>query len=799
MRNLVANRWGRDLLWDLMLPAMTFLFGLQLLRVLLVGVAGAAMTPTTLVLYGLMPTLVASLVLLVNRALGSKGTLAVTAGGLALARIADQGTFIPSVDLSIAIIGTTLFALFLPVYAFRLLGRGATAGGLFGLGVLLGFAGDTAIRGSLGLFDLSWRREGWVLATVLLLAGAQLAAVWQVVRREPPVPLVSVGSRTLATLTLPVGLVLVLEFLVFQNMGRQSVFTSWPQTALLAWIVLANAIGITIGTIVIAWRSAALLLVAVVGGLAIAALLAEQLAGLVNVFILVGQAGAGLTMALCGIALGSGVRLPKISWFMTLAGLGLLLAGIIPLYLRYAYGWNLQSPRPESAAIMAGGALIFALVAASVLAQHRSTGKPVWAPALIAFALLLLPGITWLTGDEPPARRAPTGMPVPAMASFDQVVTGLMERWQVPGGALAVVKDGRLVFARGYGLADVERNEPVQPDSLFRLASVSKPITSVTILKLVDEGRLDLDAEAFSLIGQFQPPTGNGEDPRIGDITVLQLLQHSGGWDRTRSFDPMFIPARAAREVGRQGPASCATVIRFMRGQRLSFDPGTRFAYSNFGYCALGRVVEQITGLPYQEYVKTQVLEPMGIKHMRIGSSLLEGRAEGEVRYYASLGAPSAWPVFPDAGQWVPRPYGSFYLEAMDSHGGWIGSPIDLMRFVTAVDGSRSTDFGRPKAVELAVSRPDPPLWMNSHSYYGMGWYVLPIGKEAMWWHSGSLGGTVSLLVRTHDGLAWAALFNSRPRGSERFLGELINGISQAADQVTEWPSHDLFEQAAFN
>ncbi len=134
-------------------------------------------------------------------------------------------------------------------------------------------------------------------------------------------------------------------------------------------------------------------------------------------------------------------------------------------------------------------------------------------------------------------------------------------------------------------------------------------------------------------------------------------------------------------------------------------------------------------------------------------------------------------------------------MEAMDSHGGWIGSAIDLMRFVTAVDGSRTTDFGEPEAVALAVSRPAPPLWVGTPTYYGMGWNVRPTGRDAIWWHSGSLEGTVTILVRTREGLAWAALFNSRPTGSGKFLGTLVAALSEAANQVDDWPTHDLFER----
>jgi hypothetical protein len=133
-----------------------------------------------------------------------------------------------------------------------------------------------------------------------------------------------------------------------------------------------------------------------------------------------------------------------------------------------------------------------------------------------------------------------TGLAVPQMTSFDAMVIDLMKRWSLVGASLAVAKDGRLVFARGHGFSDLERQVPVQPDSLFRIASVSKPITSAAVLSLVEHGRLDLNARAFELLESLKPPRGAAVDPRLATITVRQLLWHAGGWDRDRSFDPMF-------------------------------------------------------------------------------------------------------------------------------------------------------------------------------------------------------------------------------------------------------------------
>ena len=385
-----------------------------------------------------------------------------------------------------------------------------------------------------------------------------------------------------------------------------------------------------------------------------------------------------------------------------------------------------------------------------------------------------------------------TGLDVAGMEEFDKAMAALMEKWDIPGGAVAIAMDGRLVFAKGYGLADVESEEPVLPDSLFRIASISKPATAAAILTLVEEELLDLDERAFDILDRFEAPDGEVHDPRINEVTVRQLLHHSGGWDRDAGYDPMFIPEHVAAQVERQQPVVCTDVIRFMLGKPLDFDPGTRYAYSNFGYCLLGRIIEEKSGQPYEEYVQDNVLTPMGIERMQIGGTLLQERAEGEVRYYGFPGQELAYSVFAEGPRRVPWHYGGFYVEMMDSHGGWIASAIDLVRFATGVDGSKGPVALEPETVEMMTSPPGPPLWEDSEYYYGMGWLVRPVRSDANWWHSGSIEGTTSLLVRTHHGMAWAVLLNSRPE--EPGLGrELDDLMWEGVRSVGAWPAHDLF------
>lgn len=368
-----------------------------------------------------------------------------------------------------------------------------------------------------------------------------------------------------------------------------------------------------------------------------------------------------------------------------------------------------------------------------------------------------------------------TGTPVPGMASYDQFVTSFMTRYRIPGGAIAVVRNGKLVFARGYGYANTATGELVQPDSAFRIASLTKPITSAAILLLVQRGKLSLDERVFDT------------------ITVRQLLEHSGGWNRDTTFDPMFMPVEIAQATGTKPPASTAAIIRYMRGKPLQFAPGTDYNYSNFGYALLGRVIEKVSGQPYETFVREQVLAFSGAPCMQIGHSRSTQALPKEVRYYDYPGAPLAAAIDGTSSK-VPWPDGGFYLEAMDSHGGWVASTIDYLRFVTSVDDRADRpDLLSHSTISTMIARPPIPNWSGTPTWYAMGWQIRPVGRDANWWHTGSLPGTITLVVRNSAGITWAAFFNSRPRNGDAALSDLDSGMWTALQGVTKWPETDQF------
>lgn len=388
-----------------------------------------------------------------------------------------------------------------------------------------------------------------------------------------------------------------------------------------------------------------------------------------------------------------------------------------------------------------------------------------------------------------------TGPSSAGLAAFDNFMTNLMAQWNVPGAALAVVKNGKLVLAHGYGVADTSTNQPVQPDSLFRIASLTKPITSAAIFLLVQQGKLHLSDKAFSILSNLKPPAGQSEDPRIQNITIQDLLWHAGGWNRDTTFDPMFQPTtwNAADATGTPRPASCTVVIEYMLGKPLQFTPGTSYNYSNFGYCILGRVIEKVTGISYEQFVQQNVLATFGISDMKMGHTQLSQRAPGEVKYYDPADG-NTTSVFPGGGT-VPWPYGGFYIEAMDSHGGWIASPVDLMRFVVGLDGNASYILLNPSMIRQMLVRPTTGYWDGSAYWYASGWDVRPAGPDANWWHTGSLPGTASEVVRDNSGIGvdFAVVFNTRTSNPDTFQSQVDSGLQQVIGQIQQWPSQDLF------
>ena len=176
---------------------------------------------------------------------------------------------------------------------------------------------------------------------------------------------------------------------------------------------------------------------------------------------------------------------------------------------------------------------------------------------------------------------------------------------------------------RGFGYADIAKTIPVQPYNLFRIASCSKQITSIAIMKLMQEGKLSMSSKVFGPGGILENApvisTATITDSRIYDITVEELLEHTEvGTEVSTAIQtlPLRIritlqavtlidnPLSVSLQLGTTNPVSENYLIKYLLQKGLNFDPGTKYAYSNIGYLCLGAIIEEISGMSYVDYVK---------------------------------------------------------------------------------------------------------------------------------------------------------------------------------------------------
>ncbi|MGB5929317.1 MAG: serine hydrolase domain-containing protein [Cyclobacteriaceae bacterium] len=371
------------------------------------------------------------------------------------------------------------------------------------------------------------------------------------------------------------------------------------------------------------------------------------------------------------------------------------------------------------------------------------------------------------------------------MEGFDYEVEKFMKRWGVKGAAVAVVKDSRLLYTKGFGMADADAGEITQPSHRFRIASVSKLVTAIAIMKLVEEGKLSLDQQVFGPEGILNDSAYlDYNDRKIEKITVSHLLTHSAGWS-SRAGDPMFMDKAVSQWAGKPLPLEVPDYIRFTLNRRLSYYPGTRSIYSNVGFVILGEVIARTAKTDYESYVQTNILYPLGIYDMSIGKSRPEDRGQGEVAYYDKQNAPHRLSSF-GTGELVPRTYGGTHIEALGAAGGWVASVTDLMRLMTAVDGWEDRE-DILSAESIRIMTEPAPSYLSP-----MGWRA--VNGMGRWWRTGTLAGTSAVMVRKQDGVSYVMVTNTSTWKGSRFSRELDRTMGRALSRVAEWPEVDLFE-----
>lgn len=352
---------------------------------------------------------------------------------------------------------------------------------------------------------------------------------------------------------------------------------------------------------------------------------------------------------------------------------------------------------------------------------------------------------------------------------LDSLMSDFMASNDIGAGALGVMRNGQIVYQKGFGFMDPEGEAPVPGSVMMRLASVSKPVTAAVVRDLIDDGLLALDDHAFDLgqtgggILALEPFPALG-DERLRDVTIRHLLQHRGGWDREIAGDLTYRELEIAHEMDVPSPPGRERTVRYILGRPLQFAPGTEYAYANIGYLVLGLVVEAVTGEAFLDVVRERVFAPLGVSPDEVvqGRTFPEDRSPREPWYDSDAVGPS---VFPPVGSAVPLTEGGWDHEARIAQGGLVASTEAMLGYLQAFQVAGDGIGTRRAGGE------------------GAGW---------RWNHTGSLPGTNTLARQRGDGVSYVVLFNKRPTSGTSYAvqmraeidalldGGRIDGVSEA-------------------
>ena len=309
---------------------------------------------------------------------------------------------------------------------------------------------------------------------------------------------------------------------------------------------------------------------------------------------------------------------------------------------------------------------------------------------------------------------------------IDAMVYAFMKNFYIPGISISVSDGNSIIYSSGYGFADVENRIKVTPNHLFRLASISKQFTTVCIMKLYEEGRLDLDRNVFGA-GGYLDDEYPGVTGTKATVTLRHFLQHNSGW-RSSPWDPMFdtLPLDG--------------MIKYMLNVSTLFsDPGATYSYYNLGFDVAGRVIEKITGKGFEEYLK-EVMALAGVTDVHVGKDR-SGKRSNECVYY-SQGGYNGYAI---------------NMSAIAASGGLIASTEEMMKFIVKIDGKGADDMLKKETISEMYA-PSP-----NYDRYALGWMLGHRLYPGAHYHTGNLTGTASIWCGdTDSGISAVILMNSR-------------------------------------
>jgi len=265
--------------------------------------------------------------------------------------------------------------------------------------------------------------------------------------------------------------------------------------------------------------------------------------------------------------------------------------------------------------------------------------------------------------------------PARAQESFQDMFDAYVETDGIVGASYVALDRGTITTAHNVGMADRDRNQPVDPNTVFHWASITKTLTAVAVMQLRDRGRLSLDDPIVKYVPELRRV--HSEKGDIEKVTLRHLLSHSSGFQ-----SPTWLYRDDSKPWQPFEPTEWSQLVALMPYQELSFAPGTRFQYSNPGFIYLARVIEALTGDPYETYVQKNILTPLGMTRSYFNVSPYHLAADRSNNYTISIGA---------NGQQV-KANGREFDTGITTPNGGLNAPLaDLARWVAILAGPDSS------------------------------------------------------------------------------------------------------------
>lgn len=349
----------------------------------------------------------------------------------------------------------------------------------------------------------------------------------------------------------------------------------------------------------------------------------------------------------------------------------------------------------------------------------------------------------------------------PELHAMDSIMQRYLKRWEIHGAQLAISRHDSLLYARGFGYADKDRQISMEPSYIMRMASVSKLVTATGIMKLRDMGKIRLSDKVFGPKGILNDTfyVNSIRDKRYFDITVEQLLRHKAGFTNYAG-DAIFSTRYIMQQNHLTTPPDHRTLLRIVLRRHLGYTPGTAQRYCNIGYTLLSLIIEKRTGMSYENFMQRYVLNPAGCYDFHIAGNYLKDRRKNETVYYMHSSSVPV-PEFNNSGRMVVRCYGENDITTALGAGAWVASAAELCRLVASIDGDRTVpDVISPQAVKLMTQE------MPDHQF-SLGWNFTP--RNRPWIRTGSLVGTSALVLRYPDGECWVFITNTSTWKGHKF------------------------------